>query len=580
MPELPPVRIELIADAKRFTTAMKQGEASIDSLANKAEARSAALKRFGDKFANATIAGAAAIGVASIKMAVDFETAVTRLETGAGEAHKNIELVKQGMLEMAGQVGKTPKELAEGLYLIESAGFHGAQGLKVLKASAQGAAVGGAEMGTVADAVTTLLNNYNMSADQASTATSALVQTVALGKTTLQEFASSLGKVLPAGAALHLKFQDVAGAMATMTATGLKAELAAERLNAMMLGLATPTTEAAQVLQYIGLTADQVITSMGEKGLAGTIQMLEDHLGKKIPEGSAAYVDAMQQLTGGQTGYTAALMLTGSHMQTFKNNTDAITETMKHATTTVQGFNETQKTTQQKWNELKGALQSGAIAIGDWLLPKVNDIIKWAQGAMEYFKKHPLIKRIATDAALSAFGVAIGLKIKKAFMNAKDVLGFGKATAATAAQGANTTALDLNTAALNRLTIAMGGTLPTSPVPVPPGGGGGTPTPKESWWRKGMKGAGRALGLFGLAYSVGSTFYSPEDAKKHGMSNPYDIKGNAQFRYQQQYDEFIKSGGTRREWIRTHPNAGWIPSATVNAPTKTGKTNHVKVKVH
>jgi len=75
-------------------------------------------------------------------------------------------------------------------------------------------------------------------------------------------------------------------------------------------------------------------------------------------------------------------------------------------------------------------------------------VAQWASGVMDYFKKHPLISHIASDAALAAFGIALGVKMKKAFSAAKDILGFGKQAAQLAATTANTVAIDANTAAL------------------------------------------------------------------------------------------------------------------------------------
>src|SRR5262249_57942986 len=107
-----------------------------------------------------------------------------------GEAESNIGLVSNGVLQMAVDTGSSTKQLTDGLYMIESAGYHGADGLKVLKAAAEGAKVGNADLGVTANAVTTILTDYHLSGDQATAATNALITTVASGKTHLQDLAS------------------------------------------------------------------------------------------------------------------------------------------------------------------------------------------------------------------------------------------------------------------------------------------------------------------------------------------------------------------------------------------------------
>src|SRR5665213_722123 len=113
----------------------------------------------------------AGIGVVAVKMAADFQTSVTQLATGAGESVKNLKLISDGILAMAGQVGQTPIDLAKGIYMIESAGYHGAAALDILKVAAEGAKVGNADLAVVTDAVTTSLNAYHLPASQAAEVT-------------------------------------------------------------------------------------------------------------------------------------------------------------------------------------------------------------------------------------------------------------------------------------------------------------------------------------------------------------------------------------------------------------------------
>ena len=60
-----------------------------------------------------------------------------------------------------------------------------------------------------------------MSANQATDVTSQLVETVAQGKTHMEDLAGSMSKVLPTASSLHVSFKDVTGAMATMTGEGI-----------------------------------------------------------------------------------------------------------------------------------------------------------------------------------------------------------------------------------------------------------------------------------------------------------------------------------------------------------------------
>ena len=91
---------------------------------------------------------------------------------------------------MAGKVGVSADDLAKGMYLIESAGYHGADALKVLQASAEGAKVGMADQADVANALTTVLKDYHLSAADAAGVTGQMVAAVASGKMHMGDFAN------------------------------------------------------------------------------------------------------------------------------------------------------------------------------------------------------------------------------------------------------------------------------------------------------------------------------------------------------------------------------------------------------
>ena len=71
---------------------------------NGARAQGASLSDTFAKVGKVSGAALVAIGALSVDMAAKFQSASTRLVTSAGESTKNIEMVKQGMLDMSTQV--------------------------------------------------------------------------------------------------------------------------------------------------------------------------------------------------------------------------------------------------------------------------------------------------------------------------------------------------------------------------------------------------------------------------------------------------------------------------------------------
>jgi len=369
-----------MSDVRELLVRITGDSAGLTKALGEAEAGSA---KTGSKFANFgkvvadsfAVAGAAvvAIGVASIKSAATFQEGMTTLVTGAGESEKNIKAVSDGILDLATATGTTTKQLTDGMFMIESAGFHGAAGLTILKAAAEGAKVGNADLGTVSDAVTTILKDFGDTGITAAGAVNTLVATVANGKTHMQDLSQSLSMILPTASAAKVGLNDVMGAMATMTGEGVPAADAATYLRQMMLSLIAPTSGASDMLASLGLSTSKVANEM-QKSLPGAVQMITDAIGKKFPVGSAQYVEAIKTISGGSKTMQGMLDLSGQHLKDFQANVETVGGSVKEAGDKINGWNKVQQDFNFRMGQLKEAVSTAGIKIGTALLPMVSEL--------------------------------------------------------------------------------------------------------------------------------------------------------------------------------------------------------------
>lgn len=248
----------------------------------------------GGKVKMAAIGIAVGLGLA-VKGAADYQQQTTKLVTSAGESVKNLGMVQRGMLELSASTNTSTSELASGMYQVESAGFHGANGLTVLKAAAQGAQAEGADLGEVTNAVTSGLNAYGMSAKSATAFTDEMVATVGQGKMTMQDLASSLSAVLPIAAANHISFAQVGGALATMTSMGVSARQGTQDLANTIRSLSNANGPAVTEMSQFGISATDVESKLGQRGLTGTIALLSDAVTSKMGASGMVIVNTMNQ---------------------------------------------------------------------------------------------------------------------------------------------------------------------------------------------------------------------------------------------------------------------------------------------
>lgn len=235
-------------------------------------------------------AAAAVVGVATVKMAGDFESSTNRLVTSAGEVHANLEMVRAGILAMAGQVGYSAEELSKAMYTIESGGQHGAAGLQVLRAAAEGAKAENAELKTVADAVTSVLVDYHLKAEDAASVTSKLVAATSAGKTTFEELSGSMASVLPVASAAHVSLDDILGDLASMTVHGMSAQQSAQNLADVIRHMQNPTQVQTKELALMGISAQNLADDLSSKGLSGTLQEISNKIRSSMGPGATKVI--------------------------------------------------------------------------------------------------------------------------------------------------------------------------------------------------------------------------------------------------------------------------------------------------
>lgn len=224
--------------------------------------------------AGITVPAAAATGAAA-KLAGDFEQDMLKIRALTGATKEDTAAVAAEIPKIARETGRSVKELSEAYYFVASSGFKSAaDAMPILEASARAAASGLGETKDVADVVTSTLAAYKKGGEEASWATDVLVQAVLEGKAEADQFAGSIGRVLPIASALGVSFEEVTASMAIMTRVGLNADESATALRGTLNTFEKPSKMVQDNLAAIGLTADGMRQSIRERGLLATLDDL------------------------------------------------------------------------------------------------------------------------------------------------------------------------------------------------------------------------------------------------------------------------------------------------------------------
>lgn len=274
--------------------------ASFKKVATEAEASSARIKgAFGG--AGSALLGAglvAGLGLA-VKAAGDFQQQTNVLVTAAGESASALAGIRKGILDISTATGTSWQQVTDGMYLLEKAGYRGADALKVETAAAEGAREENASLATVTQAMTSIMASYHLSASDSVMVMNELKTAAGESKTTMELFSGALSTVLPFASAANISFADVAGSMATLTQHGTSADEATQELANTIRNLAKPNAVAVKEMAQLGISSVDVTQKLGDgpggRGLAGTLNYLSQTVLEKMGPAGTLLLNTFNQ---------------------------------------------------------------------------------------------------------------------------------------------------------------------------------------------------------------------------------------------------------------------------------------------
>jgi len=211
--------------------------------------------------------------------------------------------------ELSGQASSL--QLLEASYDVASAGFSKTAELTdVLTASQLGATGGFSDLGTVADATTSVLNAYGLSSEKAAKIVDGFVQTQNDGKIIVEQYAQQIGRLAPVAAGAGVGIDELNAAISSVTATGVPVESTFAGLRMVIASIQKPSAEASKAAEKLGV--DFSATALKTKGLGGVLSEL-------IEKGGASE-EMLAKFFRSVEARTAVLPLLNDELVSFNKN--------------------------------------------------------------------------------------------------------------------------------------------------------------------------------------------------------------------------------------------------------------------
>lgn len=408
---------------------------SIDGYGKKTKEAGEESGKFGNKSKDAInqLSGAlAAAGVtAAIKeiteallacsaAAETFEAAIAKVATIADTSSMSLEEIQTRIITLSGETGKSAASLSEAVYSAISAGVDTASAVEFVEKATRLAAGGFTEAETAVDVLTTALNAYGLSVEETERISDILITTQNLGKTTVDQLAQSVGKVIPLASAYNVEMDNLGAAYAVLTAGGVATAEAGTYLKAMLTELGDSGSTVAGVLR--DQTGKSFSALMAGGASLGDVLAI---LGDSVDGDSTAFNELWSSTEAG----VGALSIFGRGAENFNG---VLSSMQDSAGATASAYSTMADTTEFAHQRMTTAVENLKIAIGTELNPALETLYSTGASAFEwatdFVQENPWVVSAITALVAGISTLAVGLTIAA---NAANI-----ATIATAAWNA------------------------------------------------------------------------------------------------------------------------------------------------
>ncbi|MCD8097015.1 MAG: phage tail tape measure protein, partial [Lachnospiraceae bacterium] len=309
-----------------------------------------------------------------VSVAATFETSMAKISTLVDTSTISMSDMSAEVLAVSSELGVSATEIAEATYQAISAGQSAENAVSMVETATKLSIGGFTDSATAVDILTTALNAYGLEAEDAENISNILITTQNLGKTTVSELASTMGRVIPLASAYNVEMDNLASAYAIMTANGIATAETTTYLKSMLNELGDSSSDVATILQ------NETGMSFSELSEAGySLGDVMDILGTSVNNDATAFsnlwssseagIGALSLLNSGSAKYNSTL----KSMQNSAGATESAYESMAD-------------TTEMAQQHMEVAAENLKIAVGEELTPAMEKLYDTGGDVLEFLE--------------------------------------------------------------------------------------------------------------------------------------------------------------------------------------------------
>lgn len=218
---------------------------------------------------------------------IQFNKAAAEVQTLSES--KSLPQIRDQLVGVSNAFNVPLLEAAHAQYETLSNGFTKAgDDSKVMTAAFKLSKVGISTTAQSVDLVSTALNAYGKSADEAENVSGKLFKVIDLGRVTASDLSGAFGRVAPLAHQVGLSEDEIGAAFSSITVGGVKSSEAATQISAALNSFIKPSKTAAAAIHELGFASgEDILQTLGFQGamqaLIGTTDKSADSVAKLFP---------------------------------------------------------------------------------------------------------------------------------------------------------------------------------------------------------------------------------------------------------------------------------------------------------
>lgn len=316
------------------------------------------------------------VGAAAVKTATDFEAGMSEVKAISGATGSEFDALRDKAIEMGAKTKFSASDSADAFKYMAMAGWDASAMMDGIAGVMDLAAASGEDLATTSDIVTDALTAFGLQASDSAHFADVLAQASSKSNTNVGLMGETFKYVAPVAGALGYSVEDTAVAIGLMANSGIKGSQAGTALRSTITRLAKPVGEAKDAVEELGISITNADGTM--KPLSQTMVELREKFAGLTEEQKAQHA----AMLAGQEGMSGLLAIVNASDEDFQKLTDEINNANGAAEDMASVMMDN---TAGAVEQLKGALESAGILIGEKLTPYIRKLAEWITGLVEKF---------------------------------------------------------------------------------------------------------------------------------------------------------------------------------------------------